>query len=224
MDELQEGPGAVNGGPTDPKQTANPSAPKSPGGLTDALSAWDAECGAQAPSPLEAIRLDASERLVIPFTTTIQRVETHYVDYPSLQGYLRCSGPECLLCHIGRHRDQRDLLPVYDPIARAVGVLPISPSMRPPALRPQLTPILRQMRAGQRVLITVRKTDRTGYAVAATPLCEGADDGAEAILKFLARFDAGGVELAAVFPQPTAEELAAVPEIAAMMRIKGLKA
>jgi hypothetical protein len=222
MDELQEGPGAVNGGPTDPKHTANPSPPKSRGGLTEALSAWDAECGAQAPSPLEAIRLDANERIVIPFTTSMQRVETHYVDFPSLQGYVRCPGDACLLCRVGRRREQRDLLPVYDPIARAVGVLAISPNIRPHALRPQLMPILRQLKAGQRVLFTVRKTDRTGYAVASRPLLEGADDGAEKVVGFLERFDAGGVELAAVYAQPSSEELANIPEVAAMLKLRGI--
>src|SRR5262249_49466669 len=114
----------------------NPDTP-SPGGTTkgllfDATEKWAAEAGC-VPASLAEIRLDQNERLVAPFTTSVVEAVVHYLDYPSLRGYVRCNGPDCLLCKIGRQPDTRDLLPVYDVVSRAVGVLAVSPNLRPAA-------------------------------------------------------------------------------------------
>src|SRR5262249_19030644 len=110
------------------------------GRLTDALELWQAEGPGAARPPLEGVRLDANERLLVPFTTSTRRVQLHYLDAPALRGYLRCQGPGCLLCRLGKEPETRDLLPVYDPVAQAVGVLAISPNLRPQALRPPAGP------------------------------------------------------------------------------------
>ncbi|MGH9038461.1 MAG: hypothetical protein ACRD0O_22110, partial [Acidimicrobiia bacterium] len=69
---------------------------------------------AAAPVGPEEVRLDQNDRLLVPFTTSVERVSTHFLDYPSLRGYVRCNGPGCLLCRLGRKVDHRDLWPVYD--------------------------------------------------------------------------------------------------------------
>jgi hypothetical protein len=203
-------------------QTTNPiPAATSTGGLTDGLAKWEAEARS-APAGLEEVRLDLNERLLVPFTTSVGQADTHYVDYPSLRGYVRCGGPGCLLCRVGRQKETRDLLPVYDVLARAVAVLPVSPNLRPHALKPQLMDVLRKLKDSQRVLVAVRKLDRARYHVAILPLPEGADDGAAKIAAFLELFSAGGVDLADVYPKVSNDDLAAVPEIAAHLRARGI--
>jgi hypothetical protein len=196
-------------------------APAPPGHLTDALEKWAAETGS-GQSELAQVRIDQNERLLIPFCTSVSEARIHYLEYPSCQGYLKCNGIGCLLCRIGRQVEIRDLLPVFDVIEGTVGVLPVAPSIRPHALKPQLAPILQQVKANQRVLIGVRKLDRTRHAVTSLPLPDGADDGADKIAAFLERFNAGAVDLAAIYPQLANEELAAIHEIANAMKLRGI--
>jgi hypothetical protein len=203
----------------------NPNTP-SPGGttkglVTDALAKWEAEAGA-APAPLAEIRLDQNERLVTPFTTSVVEAVIHYLDYPSFHGYVRCNRPDCLLCKIGRQPDTRDLLPVYDVVSGAVGVLAVSPNLRPHALKPQLTPVLRQLKDNQRVLVGLRKLDKMRYHVVTLPLPADADDGAQTIAGFLAQFESGAIDLGAIYPQKSNEDLAEIPEIATLVKLRGI--
>jgi hypothetical protein len=194
---------------------------KASGRLTDAVAKWEGEAG-HAPPALAEIRLDGNEHLLIPFCTEVGEAVTHYLDYPSLRGYVRCNGEGCLLCRVGRQTELRDLLPVYDVIGGAVGVLPVSPNLRPHALRPQLTPVLRRLKANERVLLAVRKIDRTRYNVTTLPLPDDADDGADKILEFLEQFGAGAIDLGAIYQKLTDEELADVPEIATTLKVRGI--
>src|SRR4051794_3355137 len=100
------------------------------------IEAWDDQRDEPAVPPIGLVRLDASEIAVIPFTPEMVQVQLHYCDQAELRGYLQCNGPGCALCRAGRSRDERALLPVYLPATQCVGVLAISPSSRPGALRP----------------------------------------------------------------------------------------
>jgi len=191
--------------------------------VTDAFFKWEVEA-ARSPDSLPEIRLDANERFLVPFTTSVVTVQTHFLDLPGHWGYVRCNGPDCVLCRVGRKQDSRDLLPVYDVIAKSVGVLPVSPSVLTESLKSQLLPALRQLKADKRVLIAVRKLDRTGFSVALLDLPEGADDGASEIARFLEAHAGGTVELARIYRQLSNQELAAIPEIATSMRLKGVSA
>lgn len=189
----------------------------------DALTLWGAEAGGTGPATMRVIRLDANERLVIPFTTELTRVQVHYLDYASVRDFVHCVGAGCLLCRLGRQVETRDLLPVYDAVDRAVGVLAVSPNVRPNALRPQLMPILQRLKNGSRLLVGLRKQDNTRFSVATYELPEGADDGTDAILKFKEQFDGGQIDLGSVFTRLSNEDLAAVPEISTLMTMKGVK-
>ena len=204
----------------DPKK-APPGGAKACGHPTDAVSKWEGEAG-HAPPALAEIRLDGNEHLLIPFCTEVGEAVTHYLDYPSLRGYVRCNGSGCLLCRVGRQPERRDLLPVYDVIGGAVGVLPVSPNLRPHGLRPQLTPVLRRLKDNERVLIAVRKPDRARYSVTQLPLPDGAADGANKIAEFLEQFGAGTIDLSSIYQKLTDEELKAVPEIATALKARGI--
>ena len=122
----------------------------------DALGLWDKEA-ATAASQVELIRVDANEKMLAPFTCDIVRVEVHYLDFPSCRGYFWCNGKDCIMCRIGRKKESRDLWPVYAIVDRQVGVLPISPSTRQNALRPQLAPIIRRLATeDERCVVMVR--------------------------------------------------------------------
>jgi hypothetical protein len=202
---------------TDPK--AGPA--KAPARVTDALSKWEAEAG-QAPAGLAEIRLDANERLLVPFTTSVVEVQAHYVDYRSLTGYIACNGGDRLLCRIGRQPETRDLLPVYDPVAQSVGVLPVSPNMRPHALKPQLLPVLRRIQQNERVLLAIRKEDRVRYTVNTLDLPDDADDGAAEIGKFLDALEARTIDPRAIYVHMENDVLATIPEVANQMRLRGV--
>jgi hypothetical protein len=196
-----------------------------PGQPADGLAVWDAEAAGLTPgATLPLVRLDASERLLIPFTVAMVRVAVHYLDSPALRGYVRCPGADCLLCQVGRQADVRDLLPVYDPVERAVAVLPISTNLRAAALRPQIAPVLRRLRHdhGRPPLIALRRLDAGKFALATLDLPEGVDDGAAAVKSFRDRLEAGEIDLASAYPQLTRQDLAAIPEVAAAMRVRGV--
>jgi hypothetical protein len=187
----------------------------------DAVAAWRQEVRPAA-TVLREVRLDGSTRLLVPFTHTVEEVEVHYLEYPSLRGYCRCNGPQCTLCRIGRNRESRDLLPVYDPVAREVVVLPVSPSLRPGALKPQLMHVLEQVKNNKSLLVTVRKPDRATFSVTVTPLPENADDGCDVILDFLQKYDSGGCELCSIYSLLGNQQLAVIPEIVSTLRTLGM--
>jgi hypothetical protein len=204
-----------------PDSSNDPPGARPAGRLFDAVEKWETEAG-RAPASLAEIRLDQNERLVVPFTTNVGEVAIHYLEYPSFRGYLRCNHPQCLLCQIGQQPGARDLLPVYDVVSRAVGVLAVSPNMRTHALKPQLTPVLRQLKANRRVLVALRKLNRMRYNVATLPLPADADDGAQVIAEFLAQFEGGAIDLGAIYQQLPNEDLAAIPEIATLVKLRGI--
>jgi hypothetical protein len=209
-----------------PAEVAAPPAPcltPGPAGQpVDGLELWDTEALDNSVGSLSAIRLDQNERLVIPFTTSLVRKELHYLSFAAVQGYVLCNGPDCLLCRVGRQQDVRDLLPVYDVLDRAVGVLAIGPNQRPHALRPAIAPVLRRVARGEGPLLLTLCKQGYKYVAGAQPLPAGADDGAAAIRDFRDRFEAGMVDLTAAFQRLANEDLAAIDEVKNLMTAKGI--
>lgn len=191
--------------------------------VADALTVWSDEtapAGSTAPS---LIRLDANETLVIFFTTSIVSVKLHYLDLTSLRSYVHCPEKDCLLCRLGRHVETRDLLPAYDAVNKVVGVLSVSANVRPHALRPQLKPILQRLKEEPQFVIGIRKLDNVRFSVATYPLSADADDGLEVIAAFMEQLESGQIDLGEVYARMTNEDLAAIPELAAAMALRGIK-
>ncbi|MEI7687620.1 MAG: hypothetical protein WCL32_21650 [Planctomycetota bacterium] len=189
--------------------------------MHDALDAWGAEVGGDAVTPLAAVRIDANERIVIPFTTQVQSTKVHYLKTTELTGYVQCLGNGCMLCQAGKKPEDRGLLPVYDVEEQAVGILCVAPNLRQNALRALLMPILRRLHQGERLVVTISHSGHGRYTVNAQLLADSIDDGAGRIQQFLRNFENGGVDLAAVFPRLTNEELASIPGIASILKVKG---
>jgi hypothetical protein len=171
-------------------------------------------------SALERVRIDASEMAVVPFTAEAEQVDIHYCKDPDINDYVICNGPGCILCKIGREKSVRRLLPVYLPASGVVGVLPVSPSLRPRALWPQL---VEAMKDGTEKVLFISRIQSDGFSVSAVSLPEDADAGEATIAAFLKDYEAGRIELASVYPHVDNDALAAIPEIARMLKLKGIK-
>ncbi len=205
-------------------QAATPVQAVTPGPqLVDGLSLWRNEVAGAPPVSVPVIRIDESDRIFIFFTTSIARVGMHYVNAEEIRGYTQCHGESCLLCQIGRSKDTRDLVPAYDLVDREVGVLLVSPNLRPHALRPQLQPILERVGRGEPpFLVTVRKAGLANFVVTTLPLPEGGDNGSRTIASFCDRLKSGDIELTAAIQSLPNSILADIPDIATVMRARGI--
>lgn len=170
-------------------------------------------------SLLEVVRLGSDETAIIPFTADSEAVDLHYCSESEINSYVVCNGPDCVLCRIGRKRDQRLLLPVYLPAAGCVGILPVSRSLRPFALLPQIFNVLK---AGKPMVMFVTR-EGAKYTVSTTELQKDLDAGETAIRRFLDDYEGGLHVLSAVYPSIDNEQLASVEEIARMMLLKGVR-
>ena len=175
---------------------------------------------AMANGALERVRLDASEIAIIPFTAEAERVDIHYCKEPDINDYVICNGGDCFLCKIRREKTVRQLLPVYIPASGVVGVLPIPTSLRPQSLWPQLVNVLKD---GSRKAVFISRLHGDSYTVTAVPLQDDVADGAEVIKTFLEDHQKGMIQLDSVFPKATNEQLAAIPEIDRMLKLRGIK-
>ena len=179
----------------------------------------DVAASESAESPLEVIRLGYDETAFIPFTVEGQEVAVHYCSESEISSYVVCNGPDCVLCRIGRKRDQRLLLPVYQPAASCVGILPVSRSLRPFALLPQISNVLR---AGKPMVMFVTR-EGAKYNVSTNDLNEDVDGGEEVIKSFLEDYADGVLNLTSVYPTIDNEQLSNVEEIGRMMKLKGIR-
>lgn len=166
---------------------------------------------------LEVIRLGHDEVALIPFTAESVSVDVHFCPEPEINSYVLCNGPDCVLCKIGRKQDQRLLLPVYQPTAGCVGILPVSRSFRPFALLPQILNILKNGKA--MVMFVIR--DGAKYSVSTAELKDDEDAGETVTKKFVEEYNSGLHNLASVYPTIENAQLARIGEIRRMLTLKG---
>lgn len=204
-------PEPTNSGPVRPADEQGASVD-----LLALLEAGTQGTGSAGPA-LEVVRLGPDETPIIPFTSKAERVTLHYCTEPEITGYVQCNGAGCSLCRIGRRRDERLLIPVYLPAAGVVGVLPVSPALRPHALFPQLASVLR----ADKPMVAFIARDRDKYTVSTAAIGPDTDAGEGAIKAFLAEQAAGRVKLSTVMATFSNEQLAGVPAIARMLALKG---
>ena len=168
---------------------------------------------------LNLVRIGNDDIAAIPFTTESEEVTVHYCPETEINSYVICNGPNCVLCRIGRSSAQKLLLPVYLPTTGRVGILPVSRSLRPFALLPQIAAVLK---AGKPMVIFIVR-DGGKFTVASTELTADMDGGDAAIKQFQDDYAAGKIDLTAVYPRIDNEVLAAIDEIAKMTALKGVK-
>jgi len=169
-------------------------------------------------SQLELVRLNNDETAIIPFTADCEAVDLHYCPETEINSYVTCNGPDCVLCRIGRKIDKRLLLPVYLPASSCVGILPVSRSLRPFALLPQISNVLK---ADKPMVVFVTR-EGGKYTVSTAELQKDVDGGETAIKQFLDDYAAGNHDLSTLYPRIDNEQLASVEEIGRMMSLKGI--
>lgn len=167
---------------------------------------------------LEVVRLNENETAIVPFSAEGETVLLHYCEEAEIGGYVQCNEDGCVLCRAGRKPDSRTLIPVYVPAARAVGVLPVSPSLRPHALLPQLQPVLT---AKKPMVAFIKKDGPAKFIVSSAELPKDADGGEEVIVAFLNRWEAGEITLESAFQKIANDQLKTVPGIARILELKG---
>ena len=170
-------------------------------------------------SSLEIVRLGSDEVAFIPFTEEGEEINLHYCLEIEIQGYVICNGNDCVLCKIGRKKEPRILLPVYLPVASCVGVLPVSTSLRPFSLLPQISNVWK----AKKPMVVFVTRQNAKYMVSTADVQKDVDGGESEIKKFLKAYNSGKLELSSVFPKIDNEQLAGIEEIARMMVLKGIK-
>ncbi|MDB5312974.1 MAG: hypothetical protein JWO38_7176 [Gemmataceae bacterium] len=176
--------------------------------------------------PAELVRLTADDTPIVLFTHQVVEVILHYAREPEISSYVHCNGggeSRCALCLAGRSLEERYLLPVYLPLSRSVGVLPISHSLRPNSLLCLLLPHLeaRAEPVSPPPLLFVRRQD-TRFTVSSGLLQPGEDDGAAVVKAFRAQLADGRVRLVDMFPRIPNDRLSAIPDIARLLALKGI--
>ena len=186
---------------------------------TNTINLLDVAAATSGESLLEVIRLGSDETAIIPFTADSKGVDLHYCSETEINGYVVCNGADCVICRIGRKKDPRLLLPVYLPAAGCVGVLPVSRSLRPFALLPQIASVLK---SGKPMVMFVTR-DGGKHTVSTAELQNDVDGGETAIKSFLEEYEAGMIDLSSIYPKIDNEQLASVEEIGRMMTLKGVR-
>ncbi len=172
-----------------------------------------------AESTLEVVRLGNDETAIIPFTADSEGIDLHYCSETEINSYVVCNGPDCVLCKIGIRKEERLLLPVYLPASGCVGILPVSRSLRPYALLPQISNVLKSDTL--MVMFVIREVGK--YMISTKSLEKDMDGGELQIKEFLEDYAAGSINLIDLYPKIDNEQLLGVDGIQKMAALKGIK-
>jgi hypothetical protein len=186
--------------------------------MSKKINLLEVAAGESVESSLELVRLGSDETAIILFTADTEEVAIHYCSETEINGYVVCNGDGCTLCRIGRKRDQRLLLAVYLPAAGCVGILPVSRSLRPFALLPQISNVLK----AEKPMVMFVSRDGAKYTVSTAELPKDVDGGEAAIKRFHEDYKAGIIKLPSVYLKFENEQLADVEAISRMLKLKGM--
>jgi hypothetical protein len=186
--------------------------------MTNFMNILDLVSDEPSNSQLERVRLNGDETPIFPITEFSEGAYLHYCPEIEIKDSVICNGDDCVLCKIRRKKDSKLLLPVYLPAADRVGVLPMSKSLRPFSLLPQIAGCLK---TGKPLVMFVVR-DGMKYTVSTRELQDDVYCGERVIQKFLADLEAGLIDLTSVYPKIDNAELATIDEIARMMALKGV--
>jgi hypothetical protein len=167
----------------------------------------------------ELVRINADEIPVVLFTLDATTTSIHFCQEDEIYGYVGCNGPDCILCRIGRKQDQRHLLAAYLPTHKSVGILPISPSMQPHALLPQLLDIFEN---NLNQVIFIKREGMTKYTVTTSPLTDSVDKGEAIVKDFVEKMESGETDITSVYNRLSNKQLASVPAISETLKLKGV--
>jgi hypothetical protein len=164
----------------------------------------------------ERLRIDENETAFVPFTPDTVAVTLHYCGESEIKDYVHCNGDDCVLCKIGRQKSEKSLMPVYDPVTKKIAILPLSLSLKPYALLPQMKSVLKV----ENRQIVFASCSNFKFKVASSDLAEDMDDGADVIRGFQ---DQNGFEdIASIYPRYENSVLKSIPAIETRLQLKGI--
>jgi len=189
----------------------------------DVLTYWGTAQQTQGVEKLQLLRLGPAQTAIRLFTSETVPVRIHFMEERDLNSFVQCNGESCVLCQAGKNVDERVLLPVYVLNKASVEILPISPSSRPGALRPQILPLLQAMGDDKTpVVALVSKPDRMTFKVTRIQANSYHSLGEAVIKDFMERWEAGKIDPTSVYPKMDNAILSSIPGIATMLQIKGM--
>ncbi|MBF0553420.1 MAG: hypothetical protein HQK96_02555 [Nitrospirae bacterium] len=188
--------------------------------FTDLMEYGDTEENAYV---LDRIKISQNEILVVPFTMKGVAVDLHYCEDEGVKGYVVCNGSQCLLCRVGNKKDGRLLLPVFLPVTECIGVLPISTSMQPHSLMPQLKAMISKTSDDKPAVVSIVTATKGKYIVNANEYADDSITGDRQIKNFMKEYEAGKVDLTSVFTKLSNEDISRLNVVSKIMKIKGIK-
>ena len=183
--------------------------------LTDFYNAAAPAPQASVAGTLHPIWLNRDEKPLIFFTKKGEEVSTHYRPGQNVQ----CNGDDCVLCALGQRPQKKLLIPAYQPLFDAIGVLTVNLNRHPQALLPQLAAVIKD---GAITMASIAKVDGSRFAVKAEPLQEGEDFGVDTINAYLDIPPEYEEKLSSIYPIVPNHVLAQATDIAKMMALKGI--
>jgi len=174
-------------------------------------------------SQLENFRIGQDEKPGVLITRKHQVVYVHYCGEPEIKGYAICNieggSDRCMLCEIGRKRNKRLLYPVFSLETENVEILPVSESLRPYALLPQILNIL----STDKRQVTFFSQENYKYSLTTRKLGKERKRLVTPVIKsFIKSWKAQDVDLSSVYQRISNSTLASYPEIRKMADLKGL--
>jgi hypothetical protein len=145
--------------------------------------------------------------------------EFAFIRDPNFKGWVRSSGPDCVLHEAGIKVWRNLLLPVYSPEWDKVGVFMIDESRVPTALLPQLEVAFKDHGLEKPLPIFLSLSGKT-FNVTPCPEVRDKFVGNPAIVAFQEDYKAGRITLASAYPQPSNEDLEEIPVIARKLELR----
>jgi hypothetical protein len=169
---------------------------------------------------------EGEENMLVLFTKKMYPFSLHFQTYPDLRSYgpyVHCNGPEgsCILCRAGKPMVKKFITPLFSIEAGGIKLLPISPSLEPFALLPQLVNIFKN--GGNRHLVLLRRDDRFKFSLSPMELEELMEVQITPVIKeFKALLKKGLIDIESAYPHVSNRVLAEVPEIQRILKAKGI--
>lgn len=171
---------------------------------------------------LQSVRTGPEGTIVVPLSDELEIADAHYLEDEDGKRYILCNGPGCLLCLAKNKKKPRYLLPVYEPLTKSIGVLPIGNSLTNEALLPLILPILENISdpPKESIFITRENFEYTAIKNELPPdVCQEVES---VIRKFNAQEEKGEIDLKSIFSHYSNERMREIPFVANRLKMFGL--
>ena len=154
------------------------------------------------------------------FTDDVANISLHYGETEALRGYFQCLGEGCPFCLAGRKASPFFLLPVYNVAADSIQILRLAESTDPHALLPQVLSVLDDPKLEEKFQV-FHRLDKYRYNIESRTAVDRRHIGAAHISVFTDAAESGKIDLTAIFPRPSREDMLAVDAIRLHLELTG---